>query len=202
MCCSFQYCASASATWGRSAMPTRSSSASVAVTIGCKFEKSPGLLVISAASTICPPSATGWAFYPARFHCWLSSAGCRDRSPRPAPVQTRAADRRLTRPPALRTPGERTRPDPPACATAQAAHPRAPRHITHPRPHRSPSPPPRSPARSPQRRKSTHDSRSPPLVQPRAIRISRLCRRLPLGAARCSGLRARPRQDSNLRPTA
>src|SRR5207248_3193011 len=32
-------------------------------------------------------------------------------------------------------PGERTRPAPPQCAAAQAAHPRADRHTAHPRPH-------------------------------------------------------------------
>ena len=61
MCCSFQYCASASATWGRSVTPARSSSPSAAVIIGSRCEKSPGLLVISAASTIWLSSTTAWA---------------------------------------------------------------------------------------------------------------------------------------------
>ena len=64
---------------------------------------------------------------------------------------------------AARAPDGRTPRGPPACATARAAHPRAPRHTAHPRPHRSPSPRPGSPGRSPQiqRRLAARVSRHP-----------------------------------------
>jgi hypothetical protein len=54
MCCSFQYWVSAIAVSGRPFTPARASSAIVAVIIGSSCDQSAVLLVISAASTICP----------------------------------------------------------------------------------------------------------------------------------------------------
>ena len=64
MCCSFQYWAWATATVGLSVTPACSSSPSAVSIIGRRCERSPGLVLISAAITICCSVTTAWRCSP------------------------------------------------------------------------------------------------------------------------------------------